>query len=130
MAKDQVSYRDVDENQKEIQRNMAVLTALLKRKNYAPEELRRINQAMGGAITLVNKAIAFARKMGESVSQDLLDRIDNRIDELDEETEYQKFFKKKLAEWGVSSPDELSDEDKKKFFAEVENEWTGEKDDS
>jgi dsRNA-specific ribonuclease len=127
MAKDQVSYRDVDENQKEIQRNMAVLTALLKRKNYAPEELRRINQAMGGAITLVNKAIAFARKLGESVSQDLLDRIDNRIDELDEETEYQKFFKKKLAEWGVSSPAELSDEDKKKFFAEVEKEWTGEK---
>ncbi len=42
--------------------------------------------------------------------------------------EYQKFFDKKLAKWKVKSPTELSDEDKKKFFNEIEKEWTGEKD--
>ena len=40
-----------------------------------------------------------------------------------EETEYQKFFAKKLEKFGVSSPDELSVEDKKKFFSEIEAEW-------
>ena len=44
-----------------------------------------------------------------------------------EETEYQKFFAKKLEKFGVSSPAELSVEDKKKFFDEIEAEWEGEK---
>ena len=43
------------------------------------------------------------------------------------ETEYQKFFRKKLEKFGVKSPAELSDEDKKKFFSEIEAEWKGEK---
>ena len=41
--------------------------------------------------------------------------------------EYQKFFKKKLKEHGVSSPAELKGDAKKKFFNEIEKEWTGEK---
>lgn len=45
------------------------------------------------------------------------------------ETEYQKFFKKKLEKYGVKSPSELSAEDKKKFFAEVEKEWAGDEED-
>ena len=44
-----------------------------------------------------------------------------------EETEYQKFFSKKLEKFGVKSPAELSDEDKKKFFDEIDAEWEGEK---
>jgi hypothetical protein len=39
------------------------------------------------------------------------------------QTQYAKFFKDKLEEYGVKSPGELSDEDKKKFFSEVEKEW-------
>ena len=45
---------------------------------------------------------------------------------VNEETEYQKFFTKKLEKFGVKSPAELSDEDKKKFFNEIENEWKSE----
>ena len=37
--------------------------------------------------------------------------------------EYEKFFNKKLKKFKVESPDELSDEDKKKFFDEIEKEW-------
>lgn len=85
-----VTYRDVENTIRDIERNMAVVGALLKRKNYAPEELRRINQAMGGAATLVNKAVSFGRKMGESTSENLLDRIDNRIDELEDLEEVTK----------------------------------------
>lgn len=46
------------------------------------------------------------------------------------ETEYQKFFKKKLEKYGVKSPSELSVEDKKKFFDEVDAGWEGEKEES
>ena len=42
-----------------------------------------------------------------------------------EETEYQKFFSKKLEKFGVKNLDELSDEDKKKFYDEIDTEWEG-----
>ena len=47
---------------------------------------------------------------------------------LDEGTkeEYQKFFNDKLKKFDVKSVSELSDEDKKKFFNEIDKEWKGE----
>ena len=39
--------------------------------------------------------------------------------------EYKKFFDGKLAKWKIKSPSELSDEDKKKFFNEIDKEWKG-----
>jgi hypothetical protein len=50
----------------------------------------------------------------------LLERIELFVEEKD--SEYQKFFKKKLKEYGVDEPDELSKEDKKKFYSEIEKE--------
>ena len=43
------------------------------------------------------------------------------------ESEYQKFFKKKLEKYGVKSPAELGDQ-KTKFFDEIEAEWTKDSD--
>ena len=37
--------------------------------------------------------------------------------------EYKKFFDKKLAKYGVKSPEELSDDEKKKFYDEIDEEW-------
>ena len=47
---------------------------------------------------------------------------------LDEGTkeEYQKFFNDKLKKFDVKSVSELDDEDKKKFFNEIDKEWKGE----
>lgn len=42
------------------------------------------------------------------------------------ESEYQAFFKKKLEKFGVKSASELSGDDKKKFFDEVDAEWKSE----
>jgi hypothetical protein len=50
----------------------------------------------------------------------LLERIELFVEEKD--SKYQKFFKKKLKEYGVDEPDELSKEDKKKFYSEIEKE--------
>lgn len=41
----------------------------------------------------------------------------------DRDKKYQEFFQKKLEKYGVKSPEELSDEDKKKFFDEVDRDW-------
>jgi len=51
---------------------------------------------------------------------DIIKKIDRFL--VNEES-YEEFFKKKLKEWNISSPTELSDEDKKKFFEQIKNEW-------
>jgi len=38
---------------------------------------------------------------------------------------YKKFFDAKLKKYGVKSPAELSDDDKKKFYDEIDAEWEG-----
>lgn len=46
-----------------------------------------------------------------------------KINESEAQDKYQEFFKQKLADYGVSSPAELSAEDKSKFFSEIKKEW-------
>lgn len=41
----------------------------------------------------------------------------------EEDTEYQKFFKKALAKFDVKEPDELTGEKKKEFFDYVDANW-------
>jgi hypothetical protein len=58
--------------------------------------------------------------------------MDNLIEKINhfllekKENKYDKFFRKKMKEWNISSPDELSKEEKKKFFDEVDREWKSE----
>ena len=57
-----------------------------------------------------------------------MSNIIEKIDKfLSEESTYQKFFNKKLKEAGVKSPSELSDEEKKKFFDDIDKSWKGKK---
>ena len=58
---------------------------------------------------------------------DILDKIDFIIREKSGENDYQIFFKKKLKEWKVKSPSELSDKKKKEFFEMIKKEWKSEK---
>ena len=46
-----------------------------------------------------------------------------KVNESEAQDKYQEFFKKKLADYGVSSPAELSAEDKSKFFSEIKKKW-------
>lgn len=48
------------------------------------------------------------------------------VESEDKKEDYKKFFAKKLEKYGVKSPDELSDADKKKFYDEVDAEWKAE----
>lgn len=46
---------------------------------------------------------------------------------MNDKEEYQKFFDKMLKKYKVKSPAELSDEDKKKFYEEVDAGWKSDK---
>jgi hypothetical protein len=45
------------------------------------------------------------------------------INEEKSQDAYDRFFQKMLNKWNVDAPDELSDEEKKKFFDAVDKGW-------
>jgi hypothetical protein len=53
------------------------------------------------------------------------ENVDEAEQKSGDQEAYQKFFQAKLKKYKVKSPSELSDEDKKKFFDEVEKGWKG-----
>lgn len=53
----------------------------------------------------------------------ILEKINDYLGEMS----YDEFFKSKLKEYGVSSPDELDDDKKKEFFNMIDKEWKGKK---
>jgi hypothetical protein len=58
----------------------------------------------------------------------IIDKINTLLNEHDGKgnADYDEFYQKKLKKYGVKHPGELSDEEKKKFFNEIEKEWTSE----
>lgn len=60
---------------------------------------------------------------------DIVGKIDRVLNEKNGDKKYREFFNKKLKEWKIKSPAELSKKERKKFFNEIELEWTGEKGD-
>ena len=64
-------------------------------------------------------------KMMREVQKKLKEKDSVEVAEEDGDKEdYMKFFAGKLKKYGVKSPAELSGEDKKKFFNEIEKDWT------
>ncbi len=63
-------------------------------------------------------------KMMREVQKKLKDKGSEEVaEEEGDKEDYMKFFAGKLKKYGVKSPAELSDEDKKKFFNEIEKDW-------
>ncbi|WXB48272.1 hypothetical protein WRYRUGOZ_CDS0247 [Vibrio phage VB_VaC_SRILMA] len=48
-------------------------------------------------------------------------------EKMDDKKAYQMYFDKMLKKYNVESPEDLSDEDKKKFFDEVDKGWKADK---
>lgn len=49
------------------------------------------------------------------------------LEEKKKQESYQEFFASKLKQYGVNSPQSLSTSKRKKFFNEVDKEWTAKK---
>jgi len=43
-----------------------------------------------------------------------------------QQKKYREFFEKKLEKYNVESPSEMDEDQKKKFFNEIDKDWTGE----
>ena len=52
---------------------------------------------------------------------------DPKINESEAQDKYREFFENKLKQWNISSPAELTQEDRSKFFTEIRNEWKQQK---
>lgn len=52
---------------------------------------------------------------------------DAKINESEAQDKYREFFENKLKQWNVSSPSELTQEDRSKFFTEIRDEWKKQK---
>ena len=64
-------------------------------------------------------------KMMREVQKKLKEKDSEEVSEEEGDKEdYMKFFAGKLKKYGVKSPSELDDEKKKKFFNEIEKDWT------
>jgi len=61
------------------------------------------------------------RKLAKTVAAETMIALSEK------QEEYRAFFQKKLKEFGVNSPDDLSTEEKKKFFNEIDKGWSAEK---
>lgn len=77
-------------------------------------------------------AAKFKEVFGDTMKSIIINKIEkvrpeiakNMFNEASGDKEaYQKFFAKKLKQFGVSSPDDLEGAEKKKFFDEVDAEW-------
>lgn len=49
--------------------------------------------------------------------------MQDEINEAEKSAEYKEYFQKKLDEYKVKSPSELSDEDQKKFYEDIDAGW-------
>ena len=59
--------------------------------------------------------------MGFKITEDELREMIKGV--IKEETEYQKFFNKALAKFGIKSPKELSGDKEKEFYDYVDKGW-------
>jgi len=83
-------------------------------------DIDTVVQAISAAIkdkSAMQKLIVALRACGFATSTE--DTVES-----DEQEAYREFFKAKLKKYGVDDPSELSKENRKKFFNEIEREWT------
>lgn len=53
----------------------------------------------------------------------IIDRIDLVLGEQQGNSKYQEFFREKMKEWGINSPQDLDEKKRKQFFEDVKKGW-------
>ena len=87
------------------------------------EKLKKYEESLAEESQRIEEAI-------KNTEKEIIESIDNHLALEGRKEEYEAFFKSKLEKYGVSSPAELSEEEKKKFFNEIDSEYTKELDES
>ena len=110
-----------------VSRNMKELTGLSGQFSKVAEEANSLQERMSGLYEDMGNILGRYYSIGESKMYRDGDELDDKDTSPDfkEDDGYKAFFQKALKKWGVSSPDEIKDEDKKDFFDYVDRNWKG-----
>lgn len=104
----------------------------------AYDELQSIRRELTDTSSKLSRIRSLAKKANDKDKEKLAKDIEEKIDDIrqmifdlnesmDDKKAYQMYFDKMLKKYGVESPEDLSDEDKKKFFDEVDKGWKADK---
>ena len=98
----------------------------MERKNYSRRTtMADILSVIQDVLTQDKQQKKEHAKIMREVQKKLKEKDSEEVSEEEGDKEdYIKFFAGKLKKYGVKSPSGLSDEEKKKFFNEIEKDWT------
>jgi len=102
-----------------VNRNMKELTNLSKSFGKIAKESNSLQQRLGGLYEDMGHVLGRYFEMEGDPSAEDAEEVGIKGNSI-EEGDYQAFFQKALAKFGVSSPDELDDEKKKELFNYVD----------
>ena len=103
-----------------VSRNMKELKGLSGQFSKVAEEANSLQERMSGLYEDMGNILGRYYSIGEAEANSEEETAD-----FTEDDGYKAFFKKALKKWGVSSPDEIKDEDKDDFFNYVDRNWKG-----
>jgi len=103
-----------------VSRNMKELKGLSGQFSKVAEEANSLQERMSGLYEDMGHILGRYYSIGETEV-----KSEDTSPDFKEDDGYKAFFNKALKKWGVSSPDEIKDEDKKDFFDYVDRNWKG-----
>tara|TARA_B100002019_G_scaffold280743_1_gene284006 strand:+ start:96 stop:749 length:654 start_codon:yes stop_codon:yes gene_type:complete len=110
-----------------VNRNMKELTNLSKQFGKIAQESNSLQQRLGGLYEDMGHILGRYYEIEGDDQHD--DKVEAGLEEPRahdiEEGDYQAFFQKAMKKFGISSPDELDDEKKKKFFNYIDANYKG-----
>ena len=106
-----------------VSRNMKELTNLSKQFGKVAGEANSLQERMSGLYEDMGNILGRYYEIGEGEVKS----EDSGTRDFKEDDGYKAFFQKALKKWGVSSPDEIKDEDKKEFYDYVDRNWKADK---
>ena len=108
-----------------VNRNMKELTGLSKQFGKIAQESKSLQQRLGALYEDMGNILGRYYEIGE---KHIPGHDSDDIETADiEENAYQEFFQKAMKKFGISSPDELDDDKKKKFFNYVDKNYQAKK---
>ena len=118
-----------------VNRNMKELTGLSNQFKKVATEAQGLQERMGGLYEDMGHILGRYYEIHEPGHEEEEVPVEGKSygdgDELEadsvQEGTYEDFFQSALKKWGVSSPEDLSDEAKVKFFDYVDANWSAEK---
>ena len=107
-----------------VSRNMKELKGLSGQFSKVSSEAHALQERMSGLYEDMGNILGRYYEIGEGEEKV---KSEDSAPDFKEDDGYKAFFQKALKKWGVSSPAELEDSDKKEFYDYVDRNWKADK---